>query len=719
MKPRLTRIILITAACLILAACRSRSQDVVYLPGTNIAPPRSQPRPEATLLAEQNTATPTVSTAPSTPTAVETPIIAVEPQVITSQNIQKLTWNKTAPINLKKIDVYTGRWHTARWTMDGKFLVVETNLGFDVLDGYTMELVGSYDGYHPVDVLVSGEIAAQKGKEISFIDPASKTITPKMNIIVPDIVSVSPDRQFLAYGTGEDTLLLVNINTGETRNITLTYPVKLTGIQDLSFEKNSTDLLVTAQDVSKRSVLFLVDVVSGSQIYSNLIGISSPIPASDGIHYLYQEKSTIYYARPNNVKTAQAVDSTLGTVNTIQLKKATLNGANSGYLTLVGRSFSFTGQDNQLAILFNGQVYYGEPNNLQRFGEIRYSIEVWDMLTKQTVRSYKKLGTAPLQFGFTPDGTRFYTISFDGLFKLWNADTEKLINTAKNRYTLFDFQPALSPDGSKIALPYSDSVNVLDVKTMGVVSVIKHPENEPMLQTKVQFLSNDQIGIETRQWHLLTEENGLYGLYRTYIWDIPSQAILRQFNDAANCIYTSSNRLQICDKIIIYEVRKSVQILDTTSGEPIYTTSPESFSFITISPDASLQASCRQGNDRIFIQDPRLQIPAPYNFRCQDMRFLPDSKTLLLADGSLVDIASREIVLKFKFPQPLTNFPKIYFSPNNDFILIGSDFYDWKTGELLFTISGPSNIFGAALVNDGKELLLLTDRGLETWVVPQ
>ena len=96
---------------------------------------------------------------------------------------------------------------------------------------------------------------------------------------------------------------------------------------------------------------------------------------------------------------------------------------------------------------------------------------------------------------------------------------------------------------------------------------------------------------------------------------------------------------------------------------------------------------------------------------------MPDDSQILLADGTMVDLDSKEAVDGFVFSQPYADLSQVYFSPNNDFVLIGTDFFDLQGKILLGQLDTGQDYLDVRLSADGKTLVGLAQTGLEFWQV--
>ena len=73
-----------------------------------------------------------------------------------------------------------------------------------------------------------------------------------------------------------------------------------------------------------------------------------------------------------------------------------------------------------------------------------------------------------------------------------------------------------------------------------------------------------------------------------------------------------------------------------------------------------------------------------------------------------MDLASEEIAAPFAFAEPYVDLSQGFFSPNNDFVMTGIDFYDLQTGVLLGQLDTSPDYLDVGLSADGINLVVLT-----------
>ena len=107
---------------------------------------------------------------------------------------------------------------------------------------------------------------------------------------------------------------------------------------------------------------------------------------------------------------------------------------------------SFTGDGNSLGVLYLGYAY--DPTSDNNKGA-QTQLLIWDFdsgLVKESFYDFDYPN--PIAFAYSPDGSKFFTASFDGSIRLHDAETTD-VTVSRNFYTSRG-QASLSPDGSMV-----------------------------------------------------------------------------------------------------------------------------------------------------------------------------------------------------------------------------------------------------------------------------
>ena len=322
----------------------------------------------------------------------------------------------------------------------------------------------------------------------------------------------------------------------------------------------------------------------------------------------------------------------------------------------------------------------------------------------------------PTTFAYSPAGSTFFTTAVDGLIKLWDSDTGELLATSR-AYTQMD-SISLNPNGEFYAVPYWDRVEVIETETQALVQTFELPVSRlswgavdsRVNESQVKYIASETIGLMVR-----------YGsVFHTFTYDAGSNQILQEFQGPDGkqyyqCKYNSDRNRQVCQ--VSNWQSSTLHIADPMTSELFMSVQAETAYFNAISNAGHLFVSCREEAALFSITPLDGGVARPYQFPCQDMVFLPGDIQLLLADGTVVEVESREVVSTFAFPSPYVEFGDVFFSPNDDFMLIGTDIYDLSTGDFLGQLDIDGKIHGITLSADGLSLIILTEFGLEYWQV--
>lgn len=684
---------LVLVTSLILAGCAGN--------GTQPLPTTSEEAPAAAAA----TSTTSVEGSPT-----EEPAPVFEPQAITAANASGLTLADLTDLHREFLADPFGAWSAARWTPDGAYVVVETSDGFDTLDGASLELVYSADGYRPLDILADGRVAAFMDSELVLVDPATGDTESKGSAVHTGVIAVSQDGSYMAYVTGINTVSLVTLDSGEISELTISRPYALTGIQHLAFLGDSSALVVSGTDVLSNSPVTLINLTDSTVMYE----IQSPapiVPYPGTDWYLYLDSATSdspgSLARPAGSGTAQFLQATFAyrpyssTYNESTGKRTGSSGTATDLSYIAGTeewAVLYLGNYAELTYQFN--LLYSRPD---------FFILFWNSSGENTATITKlEDGTLPNSLAFAPDGESFVTTATSGNVQLWSRDGSPLAFT---QYTSGG-RAMLSPDGSLLAIPGLGSLSLVNSTDLSPDSEIVYPEpafpGATNFGGQVHFAGEDQLVLSTLA---ATDAGSDWGPRVTLVHDVESGELLRRLDNLSDCETSYSGASILCFNFD----NQSTQLVSLEDGALLTSFKADGISFIRLSQNGMQLSSCREGGDQITIQDFSGGANLVLNFACQDVLFLPGDTTVLLADGTLVDLESREAVGSFAFDEAYAELPQAFFSPDGDFVVIGNQVYDLANGALLATLEGIETLYGAALVDDGLTLMLHTDRGLEYW----
>ena len=706
------------------------------------------PTPEPTVVAEveekaESEAVPTEVVPPTatpteiptfTPTPTETPEPTVTstpaPLPISSENVRRLEMVSFSDLDLKyvgdpnsgetayfknqagdwiTISVSMGRPINILWNADGRALLVETNRGIDVLDGDTLEFLTDYPNYQLVNSLDRGEIAALQGKDIVFLNIDTNEANPRYTLSDDQVaVKVSPNGKYLTYATGSRTFDLVNLESGEIRNLTIERPVAPAEITDFIFSPNSDMFFaVHTLDIEKTNPMdfqkkghHLYAIESGEQFYELVLTTGIKFADNgDYAYFIWGVGAPVQIARP-----ATDYSSEVNVGQGVGFLYSESGKCNSGNLLV--NQYSFIGGSSQLGLLYD-DIQYERDEACSTIVNTIYNKKmiVRDYVAGEDISMFNEFEQpSPLLFDFSPVGDVLYTFSWDGVIKLWNAKTFEILSTS-TQYALDSFAD-LSPSGTKLAIPFADRIEIWEVSTLDLLEMI-YPANPQFLIESIEFLTDEVVYVQGNA-------------NRAFNYDLVAGAEVASFSAPererfGDCRFSENGATQIC----WVEGERTIgsrTIYNSLTGG-IYASFPfETIQYQALSTDGKLVAHCR-AQAAFFNLGPVDGQPTPYSYPCQDMLFLPGDTQILLADGTVVGVESKEVEGTFTFSTPYNKFADVFFSPNDDFMMIGIDIYDIATGDFLGQLDSEAEIHGIELSEDGMSLIILTEFGLEYWQV--
>ena len=616
------------------------------------------------------------------------------------------------------IELASGKPIHIEWSLDGQKLLVETTLGIDVLDGENLEWIRELEASRMLNPLDGGKVAALRGDDLVFIDLESGRATKQWTVNDPEaVMAISPDGLHLASATGNRTFDLIHIPSGEIRNLEINRRITPLGITEFVFSPDSASFFVTHdipiaelgvyafQDGARASHLFSVE--TGDQFYEIMVK-AGPIFSSSG-SYTYMEGSL-------GIKPIRLAHSAEGFY--WEFFDASVGGVIrsfdpvdfSGY-NFYAQDISFKASADLLGVYYLARYFGPDYYNRTR------TLILYDPNASMEIFSQGVFDSPyPLDFGISPNGSRFFSIGPDGLIHLWDTETFELLHTSTQYHHAGP--PSISPSGNLLAMPYRSHFEIRDPATLELLASVPYQYGtlvDDFVMGRVTFLSENILSV------IVNYQTD--GGSAVFTYDLEAGEYIFSFfppvgNDMGDCIYSTNGATMACwagagqSSLLLREV------YDTVTGDTLASYNYVDIMHHALSNDGNQIAYCSEGAGYINIV-PVVGTTNYIHFPCQDMVLLPGDTQILLANGTVVDLQDDEMVGTFEFAAPFIEFPPVYFSPNRDFALIGNDFYDLDTGALLASLDIPSEIYGFILADDGLNLILLTARGLETWVVLQ
>ncbi|WP_179052046.1 WD40 repeat domain-containing protein [Nostoc sp. TCL26-01] len=299
-----------------------------------------------------------------------------------------------------------------------------------------------------------------------------------VNIDFDTIISFSPDGKTLAFTATDNTIKLRDIATGKETHIITGANAKFNTI---NFSPDGTTLAFGSND----NTITLWDVTTGKKI-----------------HTLTRHNGSINSVSfsPNGTTLASGSnDNTIKLWNITKRKEIrTLNGHsatirsvsfNPDGKTLTSRSDDntiklwdittekeirtfkpwnvATGKENRPITKSNSvvNVNFASDSKTLVSGGSDGIIKLWDASTGKVIHTMTGHSNAVISVSFSPDGKTLVSNSYDETIKLWDIATGKEIRSLKDEQFL-TFSFSFSPDSKTLASPSSPAIQLWDVATL-------------------------------------------------------------------------------------------------------------------------------------------------------------------------------------------------------------------------------------------------------------
>jgi WD40 repeat protein len=715
---------------LILNACGASPPETA--PVVNSGGAEEAEVASAETLSPQDTPTATLSPTAVPPTATPTPV----PVPVAVDNVGELFLANFSDFNRKHIGdpyagvqqiyknsdgdwlflpVSAGRPIKALWNADGSALLVETNRGIDVLDGTNLELLKAFDGYALVNTLSNGLMAVLQGSELFFLDlETGEAVSQWVLENATEAFGVSPDGQFLAVATDNRTFDLINLATQDVRSIVIERKFAPLKIIDFVFNADSSLLFVshslkidgTLPTLQEARGSHLFSVETGEQFYEILTKIGIEFVTNE--EYAYWDGSInagrVYLARPSEDLSAEVEVARAGG-KILAFDSDTCEG-----FTYIVSSFSFQGASNVAGLLYDTMRYgYDDACKNKEYNVLGKTLLLRDLPAEEDIGSISTLEKPyPLVVDFSPDGDFFYTIAPDGIVRLWDAVSLEVVHTSSEY--LHAGSISMNADGTKLVVPSWDHFEIWDATSFEVLASVPYPDpsaSSDSVTGSVHFLTDDLISVAVKYQA---------GASAAFTYDLKEESYIASFyaatdEDLRNCSYSANGASQVCWSGGNTTSLGMYTIYNTLDGVLHSSYRYEMIQYYALSNDGTQLAQCRADASSINIGPVDQQLRA-YQYPCQDMVFLPGDTQLLLADGTVVDLETKDVAGTFAFTEPYLEFPEVFPSPNGDFIFIGTQIYDLQTGEMLGTLGTEHQILDVGFSQDGMDVVVLTEYGL-------
>ncbi|OBQ39470.1 MAG: ribosome assembly protein 4, partial [Anabaena sp. MDT14b] len=216
-------------------------------------------------------------------------------------------------------------------------------------------------------------------------------------------------------------------------------------------------------------------------------------------------------------------------------------------------------------------------------GSFDNTIKIWDVTTGKVLNTLKGHESPVSSVGFSPDGKKLASGSFDKTIKIWDVTTGKVLNTLKGHESSVN-SVGFSPDGKQLASGSEDkTIKIWDVTTGKVLNTLKGHEG---LVWSVGF-SPDGKKLASGSYDKTIK-----------IWDVTTGKVLNTLKgheSSVNSVGFSPDGKQLASGSgdILRSEDKTIKIWDVTTGKVLNTLKghESSVNSVGFSPDGKQLAS--------------------------------------------------------------------------------------------------------------------------------
>ncbi len=621
------------------------------------------------------------------PSATQTAI--PQPVSLTAGNVIDLTLVRGDPI------FHHGVLQSAKWTPNGQYIVVTTNMGIDILDDETLTLIRAVKDWTPLGFMEDGRMVVQDSTmllhflslETGEFSPLGVEI-PLMENGYPLPHAISPDGKLLAIAESPNIIRITTLASGDSRefNFYLTKNVPFLSSQ-LKFGPDNNQLFLQIYMPSfQRSGLLVFDI-SKSQLIQQYYSMYT-------LPEFSPDNKRIVLAPDKYVRLLSASSFTEWSSHTYYFQ-SNITAEESAWYS--GRAYSFLVDSTRIGILYNAEVTNRTTKQIYFIG----TLIIYNTSSGKVEKFINGLPPTAFDFKFNPDGTRFFTLAMDGFVSLWDEDGNLLKQSTP-------YEPSqnfkFSPDGNKLAFPIPGGVRIQSAQDGEIVKELSLYPNGYPNSFSTSFVGNNTIAIGFRS----------YNFSQTDTFDLQTGEMIRRYPELSYCDFNRAGNTMICDL-------GDLELFDVETGRTLLQFSHNDLGrFFTISDDGVYSASCTPDSETIFLWDTRKGIQIKYlrdeNNRkvCGKMDFSDDSGVLVSSTGTIWSIPAGEVLVKL----PSDPAGEVAISPEADFVVIYPGIFDLKTGKEISQLP-PSEFWITDLffIQEGKELLIATNDSIQHWAV--
>lgn len=579
-----------------------------------------------------------------------------------------------------------GLLRSAMWSTDGANLVIETSLGIQVLSFPDLQKRFSIPDAKPLYFLSDHTLLIQNATSLSRLDLNGGGTRP-LNLQVPaNAFALSPDTSTWVTSPNDISLQVEDLQNQSTTTVPLVRTAQMEyRIQYLQYSPDGKRLFVQISRVDGTVELIAFDTSTWKQLYIDYNPTSLLLFSPDGERSLYEHGDTININRLLDGKSWN---------NLARRIEKNISANQTDILTAKG--YSFLAGSERVGVIYNDQW----TDKAQKTSRIFPStLMIYNTDTARAERFINNLPERVSSFAFSPNGENFLTTSLDGIVRLWDTQSGRLVESS-DAYDV-DPSPQIRSDGQLAAYSLLDSVILVDpISGQQKAAFGSFPEANTL---EARFAGNNILAIFVQTpWSNSIEA-----------FDVTSGKLLNRYPDPGSCTFNRNGSVMACFNGVL-------RFFDIPSGLPLMEQVPQGDGFeYALSGDGNRAAYCTTGSEFVYIFDVRLgSVPklmlGGQSGVCGKLIFSQDDQQLLSSTGFVWNLSSGALEKTFT---PLTGAGPMAISPDGSLLLVYPQMVNLNTGKKLNDMQSVPSVQALYFQPDGRNLLLQTQRGIEYWTV--
>lgn len=585
-----------------------------------------------------------------------------------------------------------GLLNRAIWSPDGANIVVETSLGLQVLAFPDLTKRFSLPDTRPLYFINTGELLVRSARNLSLLDLREGGATP-LDVPLPETISgepnafaLSPDGNVWVISADGVSLAVTQLDTRRVENVALKTQTNIPfRVLRICFTPDGQRLFALLARTDGETELAVVDTAAWQQIYTIYNVDSPPLFSADSARMLFKSGEIL--------KVAFSGDGKLWNNLALRIEKK-LSENQTDILTAGG--YDFLIDSRQVAVLYNDQLTDRQMPDNRWFPS---TLMIFDTDTTTVSRYIYGLPARVTGFSFAPDGKTFLTTSEDGILRLFETESEKILR-ASEPYDV-DNTPQIRSDGRLVAYSLLENVALIDPATGRELSTLGNYPEATHLEARFAGMDTLAIFVET-PWRKFVD---------TY--DVSSGDYLFRYSDLGGCTFNRNGSIMSCFDGVL-------RFYDMPNGKALLDNIPQGSGFeYTVSDSGGRVAYCTVGGQFIYIYEVRLGsnpklILTGERGMCGKLVFSPDENSLISSSGFIWSMKDGKLIKTFS---PVKGSGPATVSPDGSLLLVYPQIADLTNGEIAAELQSVPDVQWAAFLRDGKRLLLQTKRGIEIWAV--